>query len=132
MPLPLTTLLRYTRTLAQVAAHAPLIADSARSVWQFSTKVYDDMRTRRGAIESGSGPSQASATYVTEARLLAELEDLQRRLVEHADVVARLAQDTAETSAILRGATVRLFVALLVGSAGLLGSLASIILVLSR
>lgn len=129
----LSILLKDPKVWRQVVQALPLIKDSAELLYQGAKLVVNDFRERRGrnAIER-STTEPKSEVDVLRSELAAELERIEARVLEQAELATKVADQLTLLAALIRVNQFRSLLGLWLAAAALVVSVIAVVIVVSK
>lgn len=129
----LSILLKDPKVWRQVVQALPLIKDSAELLYQGAKLVVNDFRERRGrnAIER-STTEPKSEVDVLRSELAAELERIEARVLEQAELATKVADQLTLLAALIRVNQFRSLLGLWLAAAALVVSVIAVVIAVSK
>lgn len=125
----LSILLKNPKVWRQVVQALPIIKDSAEFLYQGARVIANDFRERRmrNAAES-STTEQKTEVDLLRSELAVELERVEARVLEHAELVTKMADQLTLLASLIRANQLRSRLSLFLAAAALVGSVVALVI----
>lgn len=125
----LSILLKNPKVWRQVVQALPIIKDSAEFLYQGARVIANDFRERRmrNAAET-STTERKTEVDLLRSELAVELERVEARVLEHAELVTKMADQLTLLASLIRANQLRSRLSLFLAAAALVGSVVALVI----